>query len=245
MPKPSFTEPESKTIWKLIEQAATASHHDPIRAFRDFITMSRCALSFGRMEKEYLRNVEQYKNKADRFAEAFAIVIDTPEKDLLGDVFQGGVTFGENGQFFTPDGICNLMTRMTPLELREDRPIYVNDPACGSGRMMLNSVDNAIGEGGIPAIVAILNDVDSRCVDMAAINMWMKCVSSQHSVRAYVTHSNTLTLETWRGFYVSKFGGIQELADPESVSKFGLVEKTGDKPELPKEVEPPTQGILF
>lgn len=224
MAKPTFTEPESKKIWKLVEHASQSSHHDPVRTFRDFLTICRCALSFQRAEDEYLQTIEPYKakNRLESLCKAFQIVVETPGKDLLGDVFQGGVTFGENGQFFTPDPICRMMNEMNAVTLRENRPVYVNDPACGSGRMMLNAVDCARGEGGVPAIVAVCNDVDSRCVNMAVVNLWMKCVTSRHSVRAYVIHGNTLTLETWRGFYVSKFNGIQELKDPENVMKWAL-----------------------
>jgi hypothetical protein len=46
---------------------------------------------------------------------AFGWLVDLMKetrKDILGDVFQGGITYGEGGQFFMPETITSLMGRM-------------------------------------------------------------------------------------------------------------------------------------
>ena len=57
--------------------------------------------------------------------------------DALGDLFMEYLSFGKNGQFFTPQPICDAMCLMT-LETPEDGKT-VCDPTCGSGRMLLGA----------------------------------------------------------------------------------------------------------
>ena len=66
------------------------------------------------------------------------------------------------GQFFTPKGICDLMSKIS-VSKKENK---VGDPACGSGRTLLS----AFAEIGTGAYY-IGEDVDAVSVKMCALNM--------------------------------------------------------------------------
>ena len=111
MGKTDFFHPESKRVWQHLETAALRSHHDPCRAFEDFLGMTICVLSGGQMEEEYLALVKQYANgekgrrAIDAFPEAVGdliVAMERTRKDILGDIYQGAISYGHNGQFFTP-----------------------------------------------------------------------------------------------------------------------------------------------
>ncbi len=95
------------------------------------------------MEEEYFEAIARHKEGAvgrrgvDMICKMFATMVDAmtrTDEDLLGDLFEGAITYGERGQFLTPEPICDLMCRMnlpsekTDLEGRRS----VNDPCCVS-----------------------------------------------------------------------------------------------------------------
>ena len=95
------------------------------------------------MEEEYLATVNKGyakgrkgKRGVDIVAKAFGTLVnlmEETEQDVLGDVFQGGVTYGEAGQFFTPDAIAELMAGLTVDENNTAETKGVCDPACRLG----------------------------------------------------------------------------------------------------------------
>ncbi len=74
------------------------------------------------MEDEYLAVVrkgygdgEKGRRGIDSLTQAFGTLIDLMEqtrKDILGDLFQGGITYGEAGQFLTPEQLCEFMAAL-------------------------------------------------------------------------------------------------------------------------------------
>lgn len=224
--KTEFLIPESKQVWKLIESATDKSHHQYSTTFSDFLTMCVCALSVGRMEKQYLQTIKPYVTKhkqgsraVDDLAHAFGELVqamETTESDILGDMFQGAITYGEHGQFFTPEPVTDLMASLTlPDNLPENPTIH--DPACGSGRTLL-SASKHIGRCRLYG-----TDVDIRCVHMTAINLML------NGRTGYVVHGNTLSMELWKAFAFSPLLGIREV-NPQSV----LIQQTPDKSTPPK-----------
>jgi type I restriction-modification system DNA methylase subunit len=151
------------------------SHHNTRRVFEDFLTMAVCSLAGGTMEAEYLEAAQRYsegekgRRAIDEIPRAYAELIEameTTRKDILGDIFMGGVTFGESGQFYTPECICTMMAQMQfEAEATGKR---VMDACCGSGRMLLAVADiNPRNEFyGV--------DIDLRCVRMTAINLALR-----------------------------------------------------------------------
>ena len=131
------------------------------------------------MEEEYLQTIERHKagqkgrRGVDKLAEMFATVVEATEKtraDILGDLFQGSITYGEKGQFLTPEPICEMMAIMNLPEEKTglDGRRAVNDPCCGSGRMLLAAAKIQ------PNWQFVGQDVDLRCVQMTAINLALR-----------------------------------------------------------------------
>lgn len=84
--------------------------------------------------------------------------------DPLGNVFMERISHGARGQFFTPENICKLMAEM--IEVKEGA---MYDPACGSGRLLLRSLQVARERGGDPPVVA--GDIDRLCSKMVLANL--------------------------------------------------------------------------
>jgi type I restriction-modification system DNA methylase subunit len=92
-------------------------------------------------------------------------------------------------QFFTPEPVVELMAALTMPEAVADDAI-VHDPACGSGRMLVAG----IRRNRFATFIGV--DTDVTCVHMAALNCLVR------NAETYVVHGNSLSLETWGGFYV-------------------------------------------
>jgi type I restriction-modification system DNA methylase subunit len=173
--------------------------------------MSVCALSGGKMEEEYLEVAKRYSEgdprPIDSFPVAFAALIESMEstrRDILGDIFEGAITHGENGQFFTPEHVCQLMAKMTMNEDEAGKTIC--DPCCGSGRNLLAAADvNRRNE-------FVGQDVDLRCVRMTALNL------SLRNLYGWVVWGDSLRMEQ-RLIYRTGFNGSGVIAkvDPPDV----------------------------
>lgn len=148
--------------------------HGRHRIFSDFLTLVVCAFSLGKEEEKYLSVIQKYnKQEANLFAEALAkLVIEMTGDgaglvDVLGSFFQEHISYGHNGQFFSPQPICDMMTCITGPVKQGNR---ILDPACGSGRMLLaaaKSNRNALFYGA---------DVDENCAKMTVINLYLNCL---------------------------------------------------------------------
>ena len=176
MARETFFYPESETLFKQLEDVSQRSSLSRGQAFEDFLHVSVCALGSPLMEEEYLQTVERHKagtkgkRGIDKLAEMFATLIDATDKtrnDVLGDLFQGAISYGEKGQFLTPECICDMMAQINLPEEKTDIDgrRSVNDPCCGAGRMLLSAAKVQ------PNWHFVGQDVDLRCVRMTAINL--------------------------------------------------------------------------
>ncbi len=176
VPQERFSHRETHEVLALVDQASDRSGVGRRQAFDDLLTMGVCALSGGSMEEEYLATVARHtagaagKRGCDSLAQAFAKLIEvmeTTRQDTLGDLFQGAISRGERGQFFTPPSLCEAMARMTLAEVDEDAVDRrrVLDPCCGSGRMLL-----AVGKLQ-PTWELWGQDVEISCVRMTTLNL--------------------------------------------------------------------------
>lgn len=186
--KEYFTYPQSAELVKSFDEIARglASRE---QVFDDFLTPAVCSLAGGTMEDEYLRTVKPYtegnpgKRPIDKIVHVYARLIEVMEEtreDILGDVFEGGITRGQNGQYFTPQPICHLMDQLSS---GESDGKTVNDPTCGSGRLLLAAAKidrNRFFVG---------QDIDHRCVRICALNLALWNLYGQ------VIWGNSLTLE--------------------------------------------------
>jgi hypothetical protein len=205
-----FAYSETAPLLNLLDQVVHRSGVSRGQAFDDFLQMSVCSLSGGRMEEQYLATVEKYckgakgKRGVDSLAELFGRMVAAMEytrdniKDILGDLFVGAISYGEAGQYFSPMPICRVMARLTIDDLSEEAAKVkktVCDPACGSGRMLL-----AVAET-YRHFEFIGQDIDLRCTRMTAINLALR------NLYGYAVCGNSLSDEV-RCVYRTGFNGL-------------------------------------
>jgi hypothetical protein len=216
MPREQFAHQETPELFKTLENTARVSGVSRGQAFEDFLHMSVCALAGGTMEEQYLGVVakhtvgEKGSRGCDLIAKMFAQLVTLMEetrKDILGDLFQGAITYGNAGQFYTPEPITELIVRLTVGDLANDsQPKTVCDPCCGSGRMLMAAAEKQ------PRWTFVGQDIDLRCVRMTAINLalWNR--------RGYVIWGDTLAGEQKLVYQtgLNLRGFVRELAIAES-----------------------------
>ena len=111
--------------------------------------------------------------------------------DMLGEFFMEYISHGHNGQFFTPEPICEMMARITCGEMMPGQRVY--DCACGSGRTLLAAAK--INRNGL----FFGTDIDRNCCMMTLINLclnglcgevaWMNSLSNEfYSAWHIITH---------------------------------------------------------
>jgi type I restriction-modification system DNA methylase subunit len=243
--KEQFAHRETQELLKMLDQVA-GKVGSRGQVFEDFLTMTVCALAGGTMEDEYLATIHKYcdgekgKRPVDRLAEAFGALVKIMEEtraDILGDLFQGAITYGERGQLFTPQPICDLMAQLNA----DEGPSLgksVCDPCCGSGRMLLAMAKLK------PFAKFVGQDSDLRCVKITAINLAL------HNLYGHVIWGNSLTNER-KLVYETGFNGkgvIRRLSDDEL--KSAPIVESPPAPlssTMPAEPPPPrtVQGGLF
>lgn len=108
--------------------------------------------------------------------------------DPFGDIFMDRISHGNNGQFFTPNELCQLTSRILSTTVG-----YINDPTCGSGRLLLAGLKNAREKGYEPWLCG--QDLSYTCAKMTLLNLMI------NQARGYVTCGDTLRYEqekwTW------------------------------------------------
>ena len=122
MPREQFLYNGTQQICDLLDEAGRRAGVSRGQAFEDFLACTVSALSNRQMEDEYLAVVrkgygdgEKGRRGIDSLTQAFGTLIDLMEqtrKDILGDLFQGGITYGEAGQFLTPEQLCEFMAAL-------------------------------------------------------------------------------------------------------------------------------------
>jgi len=191
MPREQFFYSETPPLFTQLEKLSRQSGVSRGQAFEDWLTAMVCALAAETKEEEYLAMVERHKSGkpgsrgVDTMSQMFAALVDAMEAsdaDILGDLYQGSITYGENGQYFTPESISRLMAELSvDPEARPSakNPLYINDPCCGTGRMLLEA--SKVN----PHAELVGQDVDARCARITAINLglrgrygWVVCGNS-------------------------------------------------------------------
>lgn len=147
--------------------------HEIATVFDDWLTMCVCALGHGTNEERYLETVKRYSREeltklVNSFGELFLIysnLDDNQWSDPLGFLYEEITAKRKSqrlGQFFTPEHLCDLITQ---INAPSEWGLKINEPACGSGRMILSM--NAIIKGN----EYIAQDIDPICCKMTALNM--------------------------------------------------------------------------
>lgn len=205
-------ESQAKSVWSHLEEIHRKGFSRE-KVFHDWLDLMLLGLQ--RRDPEYLEHIKPYVNNAeigkrpvDQLANAFAELMLQMQQnctDILGYMFTTEITRGENGQFFTPDTICELSAKIMIGEPVTEKP-NISDPACGSGAMLIAGIKQA-PNGFFCGI-----DVDARCCKMATLNMLFRNVNS------IIIHGNTLTLEIYTAWETKRTylgGEVRQLAEHE------------------------------
>src|SRR5690625_3946547 len=140
-------EKSMQQIKKLID--SISGKHRRYDIFRDFIVLSACTISnsvdkmqWKNREKMYMDIIGKYnKDEANKFAEMLALTVLAYESrmgDFIGELYMS-MEFGNKhvGQFFTPYHVSKLMSQMVHYKADENEIVTLNEPACGSGGMII------------------------------------------------------------------------------------------------------------
>jgi hypothetical protein len=210
--------------------------------FDDFLEMVICSLSLGAKEDRYHEIVRNYeKSDAYLIAEAFcALVIEMDNKgeglkDGFGDFYMEYLSHGHNGQFFTPEPICDMMARMlNPAGFGE----RVADCCCGSGRMLMAAAKikrNSLFFGA---------DIDRTCAMMCVINLCLNGLLGE------VCWMDTLMNRFYGGWRIElhsehRVPYIREILESESYMVLRLPEKKQELIVQQVPVAKVTQQLMF
>ena len=111
--------------------------------------------------------------------------------DCFGDIFMDRISHGENGQFFTPETVCEFMAGVT-----DPKGETIHDCCCGSGRLPLAGLKKSRENGREPWLYG--SDIDRRCCRMTLLNFCL------NSVRGEVVHMDALMLEQWAAWHIDR-----------------------------------------
>lgn len=198
-PQPPVTQAQFLTLFKSI--ALERHRHD---VFRDFVTTSAIAIRNAvvideSLEQEYLKIINTYDNEdIQKMCELLGMLIELLEPeptDILGSLYMElGLSSAQNGQYFTPPYIAELMVQMTygdKLQKLTKPFITLHEPACGSGGMVLAFAKNLISLQQNPA-----EKMWASCIDinrLAALICYLQL--SLWNIPAEILVGNALTME--------------------------------------------------
>ena len=161
-------------------------------------------------EKIYLSIIKKYdKDTQQLICEIFAKIyillqtqIDCGFNDYLGVLYMRSETQSKGaGQFFTPYSVSKMCAEVSIPEkmvndyIEQDKILTLNEPACGSGGMIIAAVDilyNKYDFNYSRNLLVECSDIDARCVHMAYLQL--ACAG----VPAIIYQRDTLTMETWQ-----------------------------------------------
>ena len=203
--KEQFFYSATPPLFKKLEELSRRSSVSRGQAFEDWLTAMVCALAAETKEDEYLAMVERHKQGKqgqrgiDLMAQMLAELVDAMSRediDVLGDLFQGSITYGEAGQYLSPASIAELLARMSvdpDARPTREQPIYVSDPACGTGRMLLAAAEVN------PHLELVGQDLDARCAKICALNIGLR------GRYGWVVCGNSLSGETQFAYRIGSF----------------------------------------
>lgn len=205
MAKEQFFYPETQPLFKKLEQLSQRSSVSRGQAFEDFLTAMVCALAAETKEAEYLAMVERHKKGKpghrgiDVISQMFGELVnamDRTEADVLGDLFEGSITYGEAGQYFTPASVARLLAELSVdpnAQPTDGNPLLIHDCCCGTGRMLLEA--SKVN----PHAELVGQDIDARCTKITALNMGLR------GKYGWVVCGNSLSGETQFAYRIGSF----------------------------------------
>lgn len=165
---------EEQPFFKIFQELARS--HDYATAFDDFLTIALTQFVFPECEigkSWHAAAIKKYdESEKIIISRLFAEMINAYNEninddgdwfDLFGDTYMtiaGRWKSSKLGQFFTPKSICDLITAT----YEKSQGKTVNDPTCGSGRMLISHHVKNLGN------YYVGEDLDLMCCKMTALN---------------------------------------------------------------------------
>lgn len=196
---------KSEIVKKIHEMAKYYSAH---QVFRDWIEVFALSIAnfcehtgtpvWEEREQQYLSTIGKYqKQEILGFTELggmLALALEEDMSDILGAVYMGLETSSKvTGQFFTPDNISRLVSKMMVEDmLSTEEIITLNEPACGSSGMII-AYAKALKEKDVnfqKMLDVKASDIDFACVYMSYIQL------SLLGIKAVVARQDSLIKET-------------------------------------------------
>lgn len=197
------TPAEIRPLEKIIYDFAYSGGYEPMNVFNDFLHYVIHGFSPGAPPiKDWRYKRQQNAMFMRMFSEWVLLMqrklVSSSWYDALGDLFMALTSRkGQQaqGQFFTPEPICDLMVLCTDTGT-DEKPIgkRVNDPTCGSGRLLLAYHVRHLGN------YLIGEDISHTCCLMTVCNMLL------HGCVGEVIHHDSLQPESFsNGWLVNPF----------------------------------------
>ena len=157
----------------------------------DFVTTSAIALHNAThkahsLETEYLNIINAYSSDdVQRLCEMLSIVVvllEPAPSDVLGALYMElELSSANNGQYFTPDAVSQLMATILhggSLEQKLQQPfVTLHEPACGAGGMVLAFAKAVIDTGHNPAEKLWVSAIDVNRIAASYDHFW--CMTKQ------------------------------------------------------------------
>lgn len=154
-------------------------------------------------EKQYIETIKTYNKKEQKIiSQIFTMLVmeleENPCQDLLGEIYMMlEISNKNNGQFFTPYSVCDLMSAVTidrktlGKQLKKNGYVTISDCSCGGGATLISAVERCKEMfkklNYQNHIMVVGQDIDITCVHMSYIQF------SLHGIAGYVSLGNTLT----------------------------------------------------
>lgn len=154
-------------------------------------------------EKQYIETMKTYTKKEQKvISQMFTMLVleleKNPNQDLLGSLYMMlEISNKNNGQFFTPYSVCELMSNITvdkknlTKQIKQNGYVTINDCACGAGATLISAIEQCKELFKRLKyqnhIMVVGQDIDITCIHMCYIQL------SLHGMAGYVIHGNTLT----------------------------------------------------
>ena len=223
---------EKKHTTKDLEAAIEKMHIEGsiqfVECFHNFLDLALSYFCNNMNDRQMLlrKRVEENDDFRKAYQEALEAYGDCAEdyKDPMGDMFMEKISHGQHGQFFTPENLCTLSAEILGVGEVEDGQT-INDPASGSGRMLLKALQIARSKGKEPKLYA--NDISMTCAKMCLLNFLINSVDGE------VTCGDALKLD-WENFTFFKIDKVRNLATGAVLSTYWQyttfdVEKVSEK----------------
>ena len=196
---------------------STAGRYNRWDIFSDWATMFAISLQNAvwfhqEYEDEYLRIAKKYNpDELNRLCELSAIVaqgLSTGFCDFVGDCFMNyGFGNSNNGQFFTPYHVCQLMAEVTMEKektaamIAEKGYVTIGDEACGCSALLIAGAEafHNAGFNHQQQLLVYANDIDRRCALCSYIQL------SLFGIPAIVTVGDTLTMKYSEEFHTPAY----------------------------------------